>query len=251
MNKIIEWLEAIWLNKRESMVYIELLRLGTSWVSNISKRVWLARSSIHYICAELVKKGLVIQSKKQNTKLFTAEHPNKIKAIIVSQKNILTQKESEIDKIMWDLLEIKNPYNILPKVSYHEWKEEVYNILHKKHSIVEDDSFEVSIFPKLQNLYKEKIEDYAKSYVNSAKNWKHYSIENIKYKDIDNSEIYPWLNFKYYDLKDDEINTHIHINSDNIIFISLHDKTPFWIDIKHSWIANDLRKILKLLYDKI
>ena len=129
MNNIKEILDSLWLENNESIVYLEAIKLWTVPASSIANKLNLPRTTIRYACESLVKKWLLISITKWNTKLFTAEHPNKIKNLLQVEKNKLEEKENKLNKVMSDMLQMYNPYTKLPKVTFYEWEEGIKKVL--------------------------------------------------------------------------------------------------------------------------
>lgn len=69
MEKIIQTLQAIGLNEKESRIYLILLQLGPQPVSIIAQKIGMNRSSCYAILEKLLKKGYIeklIQEKNTN-----------------------------------------------------------------------------------------------------------------------------------------------------------------------------------------
>ena len=121
MEALKELLESLGLENNEAVVYLESLKLWTVPASSIAKNVWISRTSVRYTCEILIKKGLMIGSQKWNTKLFTAETPQKIKNLIKIEKNKLEEKERKLDNNLDELYNLYNPYTKIPKMTFYEW----------------------------------------------------------------------------------------------------------------------------------
>ena len=157
-----ELLESFWLENNEAITYLEALKLWTSPASSIANKVWVSRTSIRYTCEVLVKKWLMIASKKWNTKLFTSETPNKLKNLLILEKNKLEIKEKKLSDNFSDLLNLYNPYTKVPKMTFYEWEEWAKKILsdHLKEDIqiysFIDMDWIVNFFWKIQDWYTKK-----------------------------------------------------------------------------------------------
>jgi len=85
------------LSSTEAKIYISLLGLGLSTVTEISKNTKLHRTNIYDSIKKLVNKGLASYIKKDGTVLYEANDP---KALI----RIIKEKENKLNDIMPQLL---------------------------------------------------------------------------------------------------------------------------------------------------
>ena len=165
MEKLKRLLESFGLENSEAITYLEYLKMGTKPASVIANKLWIWRTTIRHTCEILVKKGLMIASKKWNTKYFTPEPPEKIKNLLIIEKNKLEQKQRNLEESFSDLKEIYNPYSKIPKMTYYEWEDWIKKVLsdHLK------DNIEVLSFVDMDNVINlsEHIQDYyAKKKIN-------------------------------------------------------------------------------------
>ena len=252
MQKIENLLERIGLEKNESKAYLESLKIWTSPASIVAGKIGVPRTTTRYACEQLVKKQLMIESQKWNTKFFTAEHPNKLKILLQIKKNELEEEEDAINWVMQELIKMQNPYTSLPKVSYYEWIDSVMKMLIDNHSRIEDDTYEFSAHIPLMEKFPKEILEYSKIHMKHRKNHKNLVLDCIENKNYnDNENIYSNLFFKYYKENNLNLKTHIQIDWDCIAIISAHWEKPMWIDIRHKEIAEDLKKIFMQLWKNI
>lgn len=109
---MLEKLQRIGLSKKESLVYLELIKLGESGANEIAKRISSQRTVIYNILQQLVEKGFVNYIKKESKRIYSISNP----------KNLLSSiKEREI--IASDLIK---EIEVVRKKSFSEKKVEVY-----------------------------------------------------------------------------------------------------------------------------
>lgn len=84
-------LEKLGLNKNESKVYYELLKLGSSTASELVKQLGVHRNIVYDNLEKLIEKGLVSYIIEETKKLFIAQEPSAI-------LDYLDKKEEEISK---------------------------------------------------------------------------------------------------------------------------------------------------------
>lgn len=251
MEHIKNILQKLNLTEKEVDVYLASIKIWTSASSGIVHYVDLPKSTIKYTLESLVKKNLLIKSKKWITTYFTPEHPAKLKNLLIVEKNELESKEKSINNIMWDLIWIYNPYTKLPKVTFYEGIEPVMKMLINNHAKIENDTYEFSAHIPLLKKYPKEISEYSDIHMEYRKKHQNYVLDCIETKEKNDNENYPNLHFKYYPEKDLDIKTHLQIDGDNIAIISMHWDQPMWIDIHHKDIANDLKKIFKQLWNNL
>lgn len=76
--------------EREAEIYLEILRRGPSTVYEISGALGDNRITIHSACAQLLKKGLLFESRKGKRRLLVAESPEVL-------FKLLSSKEAELE----------------------------------------------------------------------------------------------------------------------------------------------------------
>lgn len=103
----VEELEGIGLTRSEIIVYITLLKIGTSSTGGIVKKAKISSGKIYEILDKLIEKGLVSYILKNNVKFFSASEPYKIKDYIDKKKIEIEQKAKKIEKILPELKALK------------------------------------------------------------------------------------------------------------------------------------------------
>lgn len=126
-NKLINSLISIGLSEKESRVYLASLSLGPATMSEIARVSTLKRTTIYSIFEDLARRGLMGEEIRGWKKLYVAEGPEKLEAIIDQMKNGIRQNMPEFTalhnlhssgafiKYYEGLENIKNVYNDLLK----------------------------------------------------------------------------------------------------------------------------------------
>ena len=127
-QRLYNTLEQLGLSTLEITVYLEILQMGSIQASVVARRLSLNRSTTRYTLENLVKKKLIIQSKKNSTFYFTPENPEKIVLLLRTQQAELKNKEQQVQNIMGDLKGLQNPNSALPKVQFFEGTEGLISI---------------------------------------------------------------------------------------------------------------------------
>src|SRR3989344_5354340 len=117
-----EKLKQIGLNEKESKVYIELLQLGDSLVSEISQKTKINRSLLYSIVSDLANKGIVTYILKNNVRYYRAAEPERI-------LSMLKEKEKIFESLLPELKNLHKPKTKKPIVEILEGKEGIKAIL--------------------------------------------------------------------------------------------------------------------------
>lgn len=86
MKNIEQYLSKFGITETEIQLYLKLLKLNTSTITELSSKTRIPRTTVHTNVERLIQRGLVTQSiKKERRKLF-AENPEKIKILLVNRQ---------------------------------------------------------------------------------------------------------------------------------------------------------------------
>lgn len=121
-NKIIEVLESIGLHKNEIIIYLDLIRVGSSSAHDIATRTKIHRPNVYDTLERLVKKGIVTQSIENNRKVFYPVNPKNL-------LNYLKQKEYDLKKVIPEIEKIHTIPQEQRRVTMSEGIRSVRNIL--------------------------------------------------------------------------------------------------------------------------
>ncbi len=115
-------LRQIGLNEKESKVYLALLELEDSLVSEIFKKTKINRSLLYSILEGLSEKGMVTYIIKNNVRYYRAAEPQKI-------FSMLKEKEKIFESILPNLISLYKPRKKKPVVEILEGVEGIKTIL--------------------------------------------------------------------------------------------------------------------------
>jgi len=120
INKI---LEKIGFDKKETQIYLSLLKIGETTATKISYDTKIERTLVYYIVEKLINKGLISFKLKNNVKYYSASSPENI---IEDLKN----KERLFHEILPFLKEIrKKSYDEEIKVDVYKGEEGLRSII--------------------------------------------------------------------------------------------------------------------------
>ena len=131
MNK--EKLQKLGLSDKEAGVYLAMLELGPSVVSDIAKRAGVNRSTAYVVLDFLSKRGLITETDSKTAKLYNAAPPEKL----VDHIENLSNKYKDLAKVAKELLpELKSVRKIKkekeesskPKIYFVEGYKNIQNV---------------------------------------------------------------------------------------------------------------------------
>ncbi len=106
-----EVLRGIGLTNHEVTVYLTLLKLGSVLASKISNETKINRSLVYTILNNLIEKGLVNYSIRENRKYFKAVEPDKILDILKEKEIKIREQGKKIKEILPRLKHLQSPIN--------------------------------------------------------------------------------------------------------------------------------------------
>jgi len=124
INKILDLFN---LQPLEKEVFLVALEAGPSGATTLAQKAEVKRTAIYDILKNLIKNGLMIESQKNNIKIFAVQKPEIIELLIEEkQKNILTAKNV--------ITELKDIYyhkhsTTKPRLQLFEGREELQHMM--------------------------------------------------------------------------------------------------------------------------
>lgn len=109
----------------ERRVYLELLHLGSAPASVVAKRISLPRTTVHYTCQSLRRKGLVSVLQRKNTYLFHAEDPAVLLSVFDVQRHDLQRREERFKGVIQELRGLRSPLALAANVRLFDGPEGV------------------------------------------------------------------------------------------------------------------------------
>lgn len=118
-----ELLIELGLSQNEAIIYEYLLANGESLAGNIIKKTPLKRGVVYNALTDLVKKGLIKQSKKGKILSFSPNHPDKLREYIENREREVKKAEISLESQMPLLLSSFNLVSGQPGVRIYEGKD--------------------------------------------------------------------------------------------------------------------------------
>ena len=160
--KILQALQEIGLNKKESEVYLTLLKTpGVQPASIIAKKINVNRTTVYKILLQLSKKGFVTKTNKHGILCFYIEEPEDSLKLLVEEKQSILK---EVNKVVLEFipkLMMSGELNesSMPKIRYYEGVEgvkQIYEAVLKEGK----DYYRYGDITKIYNTLGDFIDDY-------------------------------------------------------------------------------------------
>jgi len=110
---LINELQKLGLNDKESKIYLCLLELGGGNIGQIAKKSGIKRTTVYDVIASLAEKGLVSSAKKNKRPVYFAEDPKKLEQGLEEKKEVLA-------RIMPEILSVANFLSKKPRIRFFE-----------------------------------------------------------------------------------------------------------------------------------
>ena len=120
IKQIVRELEALDCTEREVHIYIQALQSGPSTVQELSNRLGQNRVTVHSAIEQLLKKGILFESRRGKKRLLTAEDPSVFDTIIQKKENELKVTRENISVVTSFLKNIQPADSHTPSVEFYE-----------------------------------------------------------------------------------------------------------------------------------
>lgn len=124
-----EVFEKFGFKKEHSDIYLVLLEDGVMSAGNLAKRLNIPRTTLYGLLNDLTQGGLILQSEKENVKLWQAVDPENIKNILNDKINSLENTRNNFDNVLEKLKSSQKTDFLSPKFNYFEGVEEMKTML--------------------------------------------------------------------------------------------------------------------------
>lgn len=140
-----ELFERFGLNHKETTAFLELLRLGTTPVSQWAKHAGINRSSMYVVLERLVKAGLATTFSHQNIQHVQAVPLPELTALLNDKEDFITETRNLLEKNLPELQKLIKTHTITPKVCFYEGKQRV-EIMYEE--VLKEPSFRAFFHPQ-------------------------------------------------------------------------------------------------------
>ncbi len=116
------------LSPEEADIYLSLINSGPQSAGLLAKSTKVKRTYIYSVSAGLIKKGLISQTKKGKTTIFSAMSPDKLSSLVETKRQLIEQVENTLESIMPSLKEKFEAVDTRPVVTYYEGGEGIKKV---------------------------------------------------------------------------------------------------------------------------
>ncbi len=237
-EQVRQTLSSIGLNKNEIKVYLDLNKKNNSSALDISKRTKIHRSNTYDALRNLMSKGFVKQTKKDNKMIFSAIDPEKLKDYIKQKQKDL---EDVIPKIKQLAQEKTKTEDISISRGVFSLRDALNELLEYKENIL------VYGAPKeASEIFGEGfIQDYHKRRAKKKIHMCHIYNQNAEERIKELNKI-PYTEARHLAKKYDSIVS--TVISGDIVFFFIFSEPISVIRIQNSSIAESYKKYFKILW---
>lgn len=234
------------LSDKEAKVYLALIEMGPSSVTEVSKKTKITRTNCYHILNTLITKGVVSTHEEKAKMIFIAENPERLITMLKEQLNELEKNIQHAKKIMPKLKAIySNPAGKF-RVKFFKGVEGIISTYEDTltsrstilgyASVEHQHSFMPGYFPE---YYERRTRRGIPVKAILA-----YTKESFRIKDLDKTHI---RISKIVPLKF-QISSEINIYDDKVAIMSLKEKFGAIIESKE--VADACRKLFELAYER-
>ena len=148
-------------SNREVEIYLQSLKLGPSSIQEIAISLNMNRVTVHSAVEQLIKKGLLSETRKGKRRLILAEEPKALKQIVQTKLNKLKQMEGNLDYLMEILSKVQTEDAARPTVKFYKGVDGLKKMLEE----TLESTGEVLLFSYVQLLADAVDPDYLEDYV--------------------------------------------------------------------------------------
>lgn len=128
LDELRKSLTELGLSAKEAEVYISMLELGPASVQDIAKKAGVNRSTTYVMIEGLKRFGLISTFEKGKKVMFSAENPERLRAVITEQMNKLKDKDDQLSEALPQLQAIFTSWKDKPRVRYFEGEAAIHEI---------------------------------------------------------------------------------------------------------------------------
>jgi len=236
-------LEKIGLTKHESAIYLALLEMGTSTISQISKKTSIHRPLIYKALPSLLEKKLVTQTKKAKGVVYGAEPPNRLETLFDDLK-------IDFFEILPDLEDAYASSEKKPKIRFLEGKDGTKRVFDDiARSLKKGETFYRYSSDKDGIEKKDKYVPRSYRQMRDEKKLERQVITNEQTAKNKKAKLDRFVKVMPDDFGTFEYNVTEVIYGDKVAFIDYNSDTAMIIESKR--IADFLKHVFKELYRKI
>ncbi len=239
-----KFLKDIGLSEKEASVYLALLAVESSNVSELATKTGIKRTTVYPVLDVLIKKGLVNEMKNGTKVEYQAEQPERLETYIEAERIKLNEQHNLLKEVIPRLKSISRDTGERPIIKYYEGREGILESIKEYLHDAKENGEMYLVYPKdlLDETFTETEMKTAKSDRLSKKITTHsiYTSSNGELLKDENSDRIHLTNSKDYPILCD-----LAVKDDRVRIHTLGKKLSA-IYIKNNDLAETLRTLIKL-----
>jgi sugar-specific transcriptional regulator TrmB len=156
---MIETLLKFGLSYKEAKLYVALLEIGSSVVSDIAKKTDMNRSTTYVLLESLVQRGLISISEKNSIKVYTPSPPDRLVQYLQEHVKKYTELIGVAQSLLPELRSMYTGTGPKPRVQYYEGGEGIKTAYEDTLTSTEP----IRAFASINNMH-EALPDYFPDY---------------------------------------------------------------------------------------
>ncbi len=120
IHKVTAQLRHIDFTEREAKTYLQALQTGPSTVQELSRRLGENRVTIHSAVQQLIKRGVLFETRRGRKRLIVAEEPRVFEDIITQKEKSLALQRKSMQQLSNFLNKVSPPDSHTPGVEFYE-----------------------------------------------------------------------------------------------------------------------------------
>jgi len=117
------------LGEKESIIYLNLLKLGSSSASNLASLTRIKRSTVFFILDQLITKKIVSKKKKNNVTSFYPMDPSILMFSLNEKARDVQNAISELKTFLPYLNSFSSDDSVIPEIIQYEGEESFYKVI--------------------------------------------------------------------------------------------------------------------------
>ncbi|MCB1650427.1 MAG: hypothetical protein KDI46_00065 [Alphaproteobacteria bacterium] len=235
-------LHALGLPPMQARVYLAALELGQATLQAIARKSGVNRSTIYTFVEEMKERGYLLETKGGKRKIYSAVHPEQLLSFEKTRM-------AKLEAMMPELLAINNASAEKPRVTYHEGMQgikDVYSdMIRSRQDIIAYEDLE----HLKAGLPKEIFKWFPKARANAGVSIRTISRKSLTAQSFSIKNDALLREVKFVDAED--FKTDINVYGHKIALMDLRGDPPFCVLIENKHLADTLRSIWSLLWERL
>jgi len=159
---MLQEIQNLGLSEKEAKVYLAALEIGRATADQLAKHAKIVRPTTYLQIKSLMDKGLMSTYEEGKKTYFAPESPELLKRLLARQKDSITTKETELTRLLPELLQQFGSAGERPVVRFFPGKEGIASVREEVLTTKEKKMYVLYSPEKLSRLFGEKyLDDYS------------------------------------------------------------------------------------------